>query len=79
MEWIQRQSADAVITASICTGAFLLAKAGVLTNHTVTTHWDDIADLRLTFPQLNVVEKVRWVDEGNIITSGGISAGIEKP
>ena len=77
MEWIYQQSTNASITASVCTGAFLLAKAKVLKEHKVTTHWEDMANLRSEFPQLNVIENVRWVDEGNIITSGGISAGID--
>lgn len=77
IEWIYQQSINASITASVCTGAFLLAKAKVLKEHKVTTHWEDIADLRSEFPQLGIIENVRWVDEGNIITSGGISAGID--
>jgi len=77
MEWIHEQSRSASVTASVCTGAFLLAQANVLKGHKVTTHWEDIADLRSAFPQLRVIEDVRWVDEGNILTSGGISAGID--
>ncbi|KJY95778.1 DJ-1/PfpI family protein [Pseudoalteromonas ruthenica] len=77
MEWISQQSTNASITASVCTGAFLLAKAKVLKEHKVTTHWEDMANLRSEFPKLNVIENVRWIDEGNIITSGGISAGID--
>lgn len=77
IEWIYQQSRTASVTASVCTGAFLLAKAKVLKAHKVTTHWEDVADLRSAFPQLNIVENVRWVDEGAIITSGGISAGID--
>lgn len=77
IDWIQRSSVQARLTASVCTGAFLLAKANVLVDHKVTTHWEDIADLRQQFPQLHVVENTRWVDEGNIVTSAGISAGID--
>lgn len=77
IEWIQRSSVQARLTASVCTGAFLLAKANVLVDHKVTTHWEDIADLRQQFPRLHVVENTRWVDEGNIVTSAGISAGID--
>lgn len=65
------------IVASVCTGAFLLAKAGVLGSCRVTTHWDDIAELRRGFPELDVRENVRWVDNGKIVTSAGISAGID--
>lgn len=77
IEWISKVSKDTKITASVCTGAFLLAKAKVVKNHKVTTHWEDIEDLRKLFPSLNVLENVRWVDEENIITSAGISVGID--
>lgn len=77
MAWIQQQAARARITASVCTGAFLLAQAGLLAGRRATTHWEDVPELRAMFPQLEVVEGVRWVDEGNIVTSGGISAGID--
>lgn len=43
----------------------------------MTTHWEDIADLRRDFPALQVINNARWVDEGWIVTSGGISAGID--
>ncbi|MDB5968846.1 MAG: thiamine biosynthesis protein ThiJ [Hydrocarboniphaga sp.] len=65
------------ITASVCTGAFLLAKAGLLGGGQVTTHWEDIADLRSAFPNLDVQEGVRWIDHGRIVSSAGISAGID--
>ncbi len=77
IEWIQEQSANATAIASVCTGVFLLAKAEVVTNHTVTTHWEDIADLREIFPNLNVITSKRWVKDENIISSAGISAGID--
>ena len=75
--WIRNVADNADITASVCTGAFLLAKAGLLNGKTATTHWEDIADLRGMFPNLTVKERVRWVDEGSIITAAGISAGID--
>ena len=75
--WIQRSSVQARVTASVCTGAFLLAQANVLVDHKVTTLWEDIADLRQQFPRLHVAENTRWVDEGRIVTSAGISAGID--
>jgi transcriptional regulator GlxA family with amidase domain len=77
IEWIARTAATATITASVCTGAMLLGKAGLLRNKTVTTHWADIADLRAMFPETVVQENVRWVDTGAVVTSGGISAGID--
>jgi transcriptional regulator GlxA family with amidase domain len=76
-EWIARCSARNEITASVCTGAFLLAQAGLLTGLSVTTHWEDVADLRSMFPGLTVLTNQRWVDQGRIVTSAGISAGID--
>jgi transcriptional regulator GlxA family with amidase domain len=76
VDWIATAASQAKLIASVCTGAFLLAKAGVIQQETVTTHWEDIADLRRDFPSLTVVENTPWVDQGRIVTSAGISAGI---
>ncbi|RZJ59855.1 MAG: DJ-1/PfpI family protein, partial [Acidovorax sp.] len=75
--WVAQAARGAQITASVCTGAFILAAAGVVTDGPVTTHWEDIADLRAQFPALEVQENVRWVDRGALVTSAGISAGID--
>jgi transcriptional regulator GlxA family with amidase domain len=75
--WIAERSRAARLTASVCTGAFLLARAGVVTRERVTTHWEDCADLRRAFPGLTVEEGVRWVEHERIVTSAGISAGID--
>lgn len=77
LNWIAEQANRAQYVASVCTGACLLAEAKVLTNQTVTTHWEDISDLQAGYPDLRVRENVRWIDEGHIITSAGISAGID--
>ena len=76
LDWVRRQAENAQQVASVCTGAFILAEAGMLTDQRVTTHWEDIADLEQAYPALDVVEGVRWVDDG-IVTSAGISAGID--
>lgn len=62
---------------SVCTGAFLLAKGGLLNNRSATTHWEDISEFGAMFPAIVLRENVRWVDEGQVITSAGISAGID--
>ena len=77
IDWIAQQAKESTIVASVCTGAFLLAQAKVLQSQRVTTHWEDIAELKSMFPMLEVIEGVRWVDEGNLLTSAGISAGID--
>jgi len=77
IEWISSQAAQAQHVASVCTGAFLLAQAGVILDETVTTHWEDTADLRRSFPALTVLDDVRWVDAEHVTTSAGISAGID--
>lgn len=77
IEWITRTAAKASLTASVCTGAFLLAKAGLLRGKSITTHWEDIADFRAMFPDIPVRDDTRWVDAGEIVTSAGISAGLD--
>jgi transcriptional regulator GlxA family with amidase domain len=77
IRWIADCYPQTKITASVCTGAFLLAQAGLLAGISATTHWEDIADLRAAFPDLQVLEDRRWVDRGRIVSSAGISAGID--
>jgi transcriptional regulator GlxA family with amidase domain len=77
INWLAATAAQTQICASVCTGAFLLSRAGLLDNKRATTHWEDIADLRRDFPALQVIDSARWVDEGKFVTSGGISAGID--
>jgi transcriptional regulator GlxA family with amidase domain len=77
MAWITAQAGSARILASVCTGSLLLAQAGVLDGLEATTHWEDVAALRRLRPALRVREGVRWVDAGAIVTSAGISAGID--
>lgn len=77
LRWVAQASQRAPLTASVCTGAFVLAASGALTAGPVTTHWEDQADLARSFPALEVKAGERWVDQGRIVTSGGISAGID--
>jgi transcriptional regulator GlxA family with amidase domain len=75
--WVRSRGQSAEITASVCTGAFILAKAGLLDNLSATTHWEDIDEFSEMFPKIRVIRNKRWVNEGRIITSAGISAGID--
>ena len=77
INWIAKTSILTQRTVSVCTGAFLLAEAGLLNGLSVTTHWEDISDLKLNYPKLTVLENKRWVSAGKYITSAGISAGID--
>lgn len=77
IDWIREVDEHSISTNSICTGVFLLAKAGLLNSLTVTTHWQDIKELQASFPQLQVISNKRWVQSEKYISSGGISAGID--
>ena len=77
LAWIAAVAPRCRIVASVCTGVFLLAAAGVLGDAPVTTHWEDVAALRAAFPGRVVHESVRWVEHERLITSAGIAAGID--
>ncbi|MFZ1828704.1 MAG: DJ-1/PfpI family protein [Candidatus Competibacteraceae bacterium] len=77
IEWLARTADRCTLIVSVCTGAFLLGATGLLDGKSATTHWEDIADLRVMFPKIAVRENVRWIDEGRVMTSAGISAGID--
>ncbi len=77
LSWIRKVAAHADMTMSVCTGAFLLAKAGVLDGLEATTHHGAYKLLSVNYPRIQVHEKVRYVDNGRIATSGGLSAGID--
>ncbi|GAA0409981.1 DJ-1/PfpI family protein [Paenibacillus motobuensis] len=74
--WIAERFAEVQWMTSVCTGAFLLAEAGLLKGKRATTHWASIQRMRDTYPAVIVEEDVKFVDEDRIVTSAGISAGI---
>jgi transcriptional regulator GlxA family with amidase domain len=74
--WIRAQKAKAAIISSVCTGAFLLAEAGLLNGLRATTHWLDYDRLEEEYPDISVIRNQKYIDQGTIITAGGISAGI---
>lgn len=75
--WLAAQHREVEILASVCTGAFLLAAAGLLDGLRVTTHAEDRAELARRHPALSVEAEPRWIDGGRIVTSAGIAAGID--
>ncbi len=77
LDWIAGQYEVVSLTVSVCTGAFLLAARGLLDDRSATTHWGGIEPMRHNYPSIDVREDARYVDSGDIITSAGVSAGID--
>jgi transcriptional regulator GlxA family with amidase domain len=77
LEWIKSKSAVAELTLSVCTGSLLLAKAGLLDGLGATTHWASLDLLRQLAPKATVHADRRYVDNGRIVCSAGIAAGID--
>jgi transcriptional regulator GlxA family with amidase domain len=77
IRWVRERSETVEAVASVCTGAFVLAAAGLLDGRVATTHWEDAADLAERYPSVRVEPDRRWVDLGDVATSAGISAGID--
>ncbi|WP_442817574.1 DJ-1/PfpI family protein [Streptomyces sp. NBC_01296] len=76
IDWPARRRQTSALTFSICTGAFLLAATGALDGRPATTHWEDQEELAQRWPDIQVRTDVRWVDDGDIVTSAGISASL---
>ncbi len=77
LAWVRASADAAEVVASVCTGARLLAKTGLLDGLRATTHHENFAELRELAPRATIVEDERFVDTGRILTAGGISAGID--
>jgi transcriptional regulator GlxA family with amidase domain len=76
-DWIRRAAKDAEVTMSVCMGAFLLADAGLLDGVEATTHHWGIDDLKKSAPNCKVVKDRRFVDAGKVLTTAGVTAGID--
>lgn len=77
IHWIGSFHQSGGVIASICSGAILLAEAGVLTNKKATTHPFAYEYMEKSYSDIEVVRDVRFIDNGNVLTSGGVSAGID--
>lgn len=75
--YIQQQQSKVKRTISICTGVFLLARAGLLDNKKITTHWSCIQELQGLVPSAEVVEDAIYVKSGDVYTSAGVSSGMD--
>jgi transcriptional regulator GlxA family with amidase domain len=75
--WLKRAPQSAGLYGSICTGAFALGHAGLLDGRTVTTHWQNAQQLAARFPAAKVVPDRIYVRDGRMVTSAGVSAGID--
>ena len=74
--WLARRAEDAVWVTSVCTGAGLLVRAGIATHKRVTTHWSWLETLR-GIGSCEVLSGARYVRDGKVVTSAGVSAGID--
>jgi transcriptional regulator GlxA family with amidase domain len=77
LEWVRLKAKHAELTMSVCTGALVLAKAGLLDGLRATTHHECFDLLREVGPRTEVVETERFIDNDRILTAAGISAGID--
>jgi len=75
--WVAAASARAVRTASVCTGAFLLAEAGLLAGRQATTHWGYCDSLAQRYPDVDIDADALYIRDGQVWTSAGITAGID--
>ncbi len=77
IDWANSLVAKGTIGMSVCNGAYILAKTGLLNGLTITTHHGAIEGLRKLLPQSTILDNAKYVDNGNIITAAGVSSGIE--
>lgn len=75
--WLRRSARQSRRVASICTGAMILAKLGLLNGRRATTHWAHCENLRANFPAVHVDPDSLWIKDGKIYTSAGITAGMD--
>ena len=77
LDWVRAQRGTAPLLTSVCTGALVYAAAGLLRDRPATTHWGSLDALRALDPSVEVRPEDRFVDDGDLVTSAGVSAGID--
>lgn len=77
LEWLRKASKDADITMSVCTGAFVVAKAGLLDGKSATTHHNFFEQFEKRFPEVDLKQGRRFVENPGISTAGGLTSGID--
>jgi len=77
LDWVRAQRATVPLMTSVCTGSLVYAAAGLLRGRPATTYWGAIDELRSLDSTVQVRQADRWVDDGDLITSAGVSAGID--
>ncbi len=77
LDWVRQIRSATPLLTSVCTGALVYAAAGVLAGRAATTHWNFVDRLARLDPSITVAPQSRFVDAGDVITSAGVSAGID--
>jgi len=77
LAWVKQVTAKDEVTMSVCNGALVLAENGTLAGLKATTHWSALAALRAREPRATILDDARFVDNGRVITTAGVSAGID--
>jgi putative intracellular protease/amidase/YHS domain-containing protein len=77
LNWIRHATQSTDVTMSVCTGAFVLAKTGLLRGKAATTHHNAYTELAMRYPDIQVRRGARFVEAGNLASSGGLSSGID--
>lgn len=77
VEWLKTIAPGADVVMSVCTGAFLLARTGLLDGLSATTHHDFFDDFARDFPKVTLIRGRRFVDNGKFVTAGGLTSGVD--
>lgn len=77
LDWVRAMRAQTALMTSVCTGALVFAAAGLLAGRPATTHWAAFDELATIDPSVLADTEARFVDDGDVVTSAGVSAGID--